>query len=517
MTAINLSSDDLLEALPFGAAINDRDMRLLRHNRAFEHWCERYGLSRPVLGESLRVLFPMLPQETFEVTERIFATGVGEDTERHLQNPAGRDIWVKVRRLPVMDNGRVAYVLTLIRDLTDRRRAEASLEISEKRYQFLFEESPAGSLILGADGRIQDVNRAFTDKLGYAREDLIGKAALDYVPDSQRAHLAQVITTRFQGQPAALADTLVLAKDGTVHSVAFAPQHALFKAPDGSASMLLVGIDVTEQRKAEELARQRRDDLLQAAKLASLGELVAGVAHEINNPNNFIRLNADNLADIWQDMLPLLDELDQREGGLTIANLPYAEVRAAIHELGSGIQQGSMRIQRIVEGLKDFARREAPDRRMPIDLNRVVEAALVICGSLVSKSTRDFSFEPLDGGALVEGSFQQLEQVVINLVSNACQALEGPGQAVRVAVTADKGGFVLRVEDGGHGIDSALRERVFDPFFTTRRNAGGTGLGLSIAHQIVQAHGGSIRLEARGEGGTRVLVRLPAGREAAHD
>ncbi len=261
-------------------------------------------------------------------------------------------------------------------------------------------------------------------------------------------------------------------------------------------------------------AKQLEQELLQADKMISLGVLVSGVAHEINNPNNFIMLNAPLLQEAWQGIAPVLDQVHAEQGDFHIGGLPYSEMREWFPRLLSGIEEGSQRIKEIVRGLKDFSRRNEADLNHDVSVGQVVEEAVVLTNNLIKQSTNNFSLNLDSDLPLIKGNHQKLEQVVINLVQNACQALPTADRALSVRAIPDprRGGVIIEVSDEGQGIPREALPRIMDPFFTTKRTSGGTGLGLSVSLNIVKEHGGSIDVSSTEGQGTTMSVFLPAPR-----
>ena len=373
----------------------------------------------------------------------------------------------------------------LQKEIAERRRAEAALAESEKKYRFLFEGSPACSVIIGPDGLLKDANKSFAQNLGYTSEEVIGKPVRDFIPAYDRERVSEGIAKRLAGEQIfSDLDTPVTAKDGSVHFLNFAIGQALLYDRETYIGMLITGVDVTERRRAEKLARQQQQNLIQADKMATLGVLVSGVAHEINNPNNFIILNSDNLADIWKDLKPILQKYREQHGDFMLAGLHFDEIREEVQPLISGISEGAKRIRNIVQNLKDFARQEPGDMNQLVQINAVVDAATLILGNLIKKTTDRFSFVSGEGIPPFKGAFQKIEQVVINLVSNACQALSARNQAVTVttAFARERGRVLVTVKDEGTGISPENLKHIMNPFFTTKRDSGGTGLGLAISY-----------------------------------
>ncbi|WP_022664887.1 cache domain-containing protein [Desulfospira joergensenii] len=260
---------------------------------------------------------------------------------------------------------------------------------------------------------------------------------------------------------------------------------------------------------AQSLLREKQ--LLQADKMSSLGILVAGVAHEINNPATSLMLNAPNLKKAWKSFLPVLDNHFEQDPGARVCNMAYSDLRKRIDLMLAAIEDGSIRIKRIISELKDFSRPVSGDMDHDIDVSQLVEKSLDLTASIVKKATRNLSVECKENLPGVRGNFQKLQQVVINLIVNAAQALENPDQAIRAATFADReGGFlVIEIADTGPGVSPGDLKRMKDPFFTTRRDEGGTGLGLSISEKIISDHGGMLEFSSVPGQGLTARILLP--------
>jgi PAS domain S-box-containing protein len=322
----------------------------------------------------------------------------------------------------------------LKRESEEHRKDEDALRESERRYRFLFEQSPAGNIIIGIDGKIKDINEYFLNNLGYAKDEVIGKPAVEFIVPEERGRVAGTLKQRMAGVSVPERDNGVPAKDGSVHYIVFSSGQTQLYEGDTFRAILITGIDVTDRRKADALARRQQEQLVQADKMASLGILVSGVAHEINNPNNFIILNSDNLRDVWKDLQPRLDRQRDEHGDFQVVGLPYSEVREEMARLIDGIGDGAKRIRAIVQGLKDFARQEPGDLEQLVDVNEVLRAATLILSNLIRKSTDRFVYDLRPDIPKVKGNFQKIEQVMINLITNACQALTARAQTI-TAVT----------------------------------------------------------------------------------
>ena len=269
--------------------------------------------------------------------------------------------------------------------------------------------------------------------------------------------------------------------------------------------------DITKLKKAEFAAKIRRRQLKQADKMASLGILVSGIAHEINNPNNFILLNAQLFSKIWRDVTPVLDEYYKENGDFVIAGMLYSKSKDKISQSIEGILAGSERIKNITKSLTEYAKGDSGNLNEQVDINKVVEIAILITGNLIRKSTTNFKVYYGKNLPLIKGNAQQIEQVVINLITNACQSLSKDTDEIKVSTyfNEERRKVRIKIEDQGSGIEERDLKYILDPFFTTKRNMGGTGLGLSVSYNIIKSHNGSLILKSEPGSGTMARASFP--------
>ncbi len=265
-----------------------------------------------------------------------------------------------------------------------------------------------------------------------------------------------------------------------------------------------------ERIKAEEEAEKHRKQLIQDDKLKTLGVLSAGVAHEINNPNNFIMLNTPILKDIFTDILSFLRE-NHEETTQSFGTLSLNEANEAVPLLLEGISSGSERITKIVSSLKRYSQKGFSDTAMEVNANSVIVEAMPLIENLIKNSTDNFCLELASGLKSTYGDGSQIEQVVVNLIQNSCFALESRDKAITIRTynNHDEATITIEVEDEGKGIPDEFMEKIQDPFFTTRREQGGTGLGLSISTNIAREHNGELRFESKPRCGTTARLILP--------
>lgn len=273
--------------------------------------------------------------------------------------------------------------------------------------------------------------------------------------------------------------------------------------------------EIAERRHAEDELRLNQQQLVQADKMAALGVLVSGVAHEINNPNGLILLDIPILKRAHKDTARILEEYSHEYGDFSLGGVPYTEMREEIPRIHEEMLEGAKRIKRIVNDLKDFARRDDAADKGIVDVNAVVQTALRLVDPTIRKATNNFTFDYEQGLPKVWGNAQRIEQVVVNLLLNACQALPDGDRGIVLTTRYDPETerVVLKVRDEGIGIAPEHLSRLTDPFFTTKRDSGGTGLGLSVSAGIVKEHGGTLAFDSAPGAGTTVTLSLPVAKE----
>jgi polar amino acid transport system substrate-binding protein len=289
----------------------------------------------------------------------------------------------------------------------------------------------------------------------------------------------------------------------------------------GPLLLVLAGIFAWNRALQREVARRSRElqvqqlKLIQADKMASLGILVAGVAHEINNPTGLILHNLPVLKKTYQTAEAVLESQFRRDGDFMIGGLPYSVMREETPQLFAQLQESANRIKRIVEDLKDFSRKEDLPLSDDIDLNTVVQAAIRLVDNSIKQATRRFSVDYAKNLPRFRGNGRRIEQVVVNLILNACHALQAVDQGIALRTRFDKPkrALILEVRDEGQGIASDHLPHLTDPFFTTKREQGGTGLGLSISAGIVAEHQGQLVFSSEPGAGTTVTLSVPIAKE----
>jgi polar amino acid transport system substrate-binding protein len=244
--------------------------------------------------------------------------------------------------------------------------------------------------------------------------------------------------------------------------------------------------------------------------MASLGKLVAGVAHEINNPNTFIRGNLRIIKEAFNEIFPILDQYNENNPGFTIARLHYNVLKKNIPVLVDDMINGVNRIKKIVDGLRNFARKNEGLLDDNIDINSIVYNCLRLIENQIRRSA-EVKLNLAQSIPLFKGNFQKLEQVLVNMIINASQAVDNQQGTITIKTEYNEktNEMILSIKDNGTGIDESALKYIFDPFFTTKRDRGGTGLGLSISYGIIKEHNGRIEVESKKGKGTTFTIFIP--------
>jgi two-component system NtrC family sensor kinase len=488
------------------------------------------------------------PDETFtnvDAYDKACARGeIPQPMDAEIYHPERGSIIVEIQDGPVFDeSGRVVAIEGFIIDVTElrsfqrelenlvrtrtvelealnarlseeirvRRLAEDQLRASEERYRLLYNRSPMMMHSADRDGCLLNVNDQWLNVLGFARDEVIGKNITAFLSDASRAHFLESIRPAFlsSGQLNRVPYEMVKKNGDILHTLVSAASQT---DPLGRiTSSIAVLEDVTALKRIENEARLARERMFQAAKMISLGTVVSGVAHEINNPISFVMLNAPALKKIWSDLVPVLADYRDRHGAFEAGGLSDDELIADVPELLDLIHQGAQRIKTIVEDLKSYSRQTPTRLDEQIDINRVVENSIRFTHDLISKATDRFSVNLEQRVPTFTGNRQRIEQVLINLLVNACEALTDRSRAITVETAFDASTcqVICSVRDEGEGVSEENLMQLTDPFFTTKRDTGGTGLGLSVSAGIIDMHGGNIDIAPNPDKGITVTLGFP--------
>jgi PAS domain S-box-containing protein len=504
--------ENVLQSMNDCLAVVDLDGRVRTVNRAL---CDMLGYvpedlqGRPaarLFGENGGILDPL--------RKELLEAGHFRNVEKTCHAKDGREIAVLLSGA-LMRNpaGQPQSMVFVAKDIRERKRAEEELRLSEERFRQLFEQTHEPLLLFPEEtGGIADANPAAVELYGYSRDELVAGGPALFVPPEDLEEFSAAIRGIGPGHSISVEKATHVRRGGEKRFVSIKGKSILLRS--GRITYCTVR-DITERIRMEEEARHQQARLIHANRMASLGAVVSGVAHEVNNPNNQIMFNTPIILAAWQDATRILDRHHREPGGIQLAGLPYSEMRETISRMILGISESSLRIRNIVANLKGFARQEEDTRDSVVDVNEAVRSVVAILNHEIMKGTRRFRATFGAECPTVMGSAAQLEQVLMNLILNSIQSLPDPARAVEVMTGIDFGtGIVeIRVRDEGTGIPPDILGKITDPFFTTKHASGGLGLGLSISRAIVEKHGGELNFRSVVGQGTEAIIALPlAGR-----
>ena len=500
----------LFETMPNGFYRSTPDGRFVDANPAFVAMLG-YGS----LDELKKV---SIPRDVFvsaeERTEVLAGNAEFIDAlERYrLRRKDGKIIWVEDNARYIRDEaGNILFHEGICRDVTERREVEERLRQSEEKFSRLFRLSPDIILLISIEqGRIIDVNDAFTTVTGYTGMEVAGRTAFElglFARPEMRAEIREIL--RRQGRIENL-EFALRRKDGTVIDCVLSSQQLNI---DGEQCVMSVLRDVTEFKRMQDM-------MIQTEKMISVGGIAAGVAHEINNPLGIIMVTSQNLAQRTRPDFPKNIEV-ARGIGLDMNLLDQYMRARGLHGFIENIQQAALRAADIIRHMLDFSRRSESKRRV-CDLRVIIERSIFLAESDYDlKKNYDFRkirivWEDDENPHLVNCTETEIEQVFLNLLRNAAQAMAlarpeiaDPRIAIRLAGCG--GRVVVEMEDNGPGMPPEVQRRAFEPFFTTKPPGVGTGLGLSVSYFIItRSHDGRMSLESAPGRGAKFTIDLPA-------
>jgi PAS domain S-box-containing protein len=431
----------------------------------------------------------------------------------------------------------LGYELLVIRDTTAQVAAQRTIERDELRLRTILESTLDAVITMDDRGAVIGWNTHAEKIFGWTSKEAVGKRVSELIiPNELRGahekgheHLRRtghgpVLNKRIEVNGMRRDGTLVPVEllivpthvgdekyyTGFLHDISErrAAEAALRSARDQLEELRQ---EVERRKAAQEAAERSRLEMVQAEKMIALGTLVGGVAHEINNPNHFIMLNMPLLRDAWQDALPILDAHADQDTGFRLANVPYRRMRDEVTKLISEVHKGAERIKRIVDELRSYSRQQSHGSMGPVNVNDVVDSALLLLASPIRQATNHFVVTLGKSLPMTFGNGGRLEQVVINLIQNACQALTDRDRKVEVRTSYDATSncVLIDVIDEGKGIRPEDLPHVTDPFFTTKRDVGGTGLGLAVSARIVAEHNATLDFASAVGKGTTARLTLP--------
>jgi PAS domain S-box-containing protein len=476
-----------------------------------------------IVGKTDYEFFPEeIAKFHLEEEEKLIHSGqVKYDVEEKIHNPAGDIVYAVTTKVVLHDSfGQVTGLAGIGHDITSRKKSEEALREAELKYRGIFDKAIVGIFQSTPEGRFLAVNPAMAFTLGYLS------------PDEMIDSITDITTQFFVDHKRGVEFMLVMDRVGGVKNFecqAFQKDGGKIWLTMSIRAIRQDGMIVRYEGMCEDITERimLREQLLQAQKLESVGQLAAGIAHEINTPTQYIGDNVRFLKDAFQDLSKLLAHYGRMLSAAknnTLSPQAIQEVEAAVGETDSAYLldeipkavdqtlEGVNRVATLVSAMKEFSHPSTKEK-VPIDLNRAISSTITVARNewkYVADLETDFdlSIPPV---SCLPGEFNQ---VILNLIVNAAHAIAdviekgGPEKGkIRVQTRNCVDWVEIRIEDSGTGIPEKVRSRIFDPFFTTKEIGKGTGQGLAIARSVVvDKHGGSIRFETEEGKGTTFII-----------
>ena len=253
-----------------------------------------------------------------------------------------------------------------------------------------------------------------------------------------------------------------------------------------------------KQVEFEEREKLLQQKLIHANKMTSMGTMAAGIAHEINNPINFIMTNSQLLMEMFPDIKKILQKFQEDHGESTLSGLSLDQAGETIPQLLQANIEGARRVSNIIAGMKKYFSKSDSPLEEKVDINKVIKSSVSILNHQMKEASHFLLMELEEGIPSIFGDDQQLEQVMINILENSLQSLDNTSAKVTISSKYDKKKeeVNIRIKDEGKGMDKEVLNRITEPFFTTKRDSGGTGLGLYIVYSIIKEHQGTIEIKS---------------------
>lgn len=383
------------------------------------------------------------------------------------------------------------------------------LRAAEGNFKALAGNANDAILILSHQGQVLYANLHATEISGYSPVDLRRMHFLEFVHPDEIGALSHRFSERMAGRDAPRRyETRIISRHCKVIPVEITGARTTWQ---NEAADVVIIRDISERKAAAQVLQSQQQQLMRTDKLASLGALVAGVAHEVNNPNQVIGMNSRFLLDGLPRLFMLADSSEEIDEDIRLSGMSYQEFKEAAGSAISEIAASTTRIDHIVSELKRFVRGGVKGKSESTDLNAVVRTVVDLSRHMIAVATDRFDLVLQSDIPEIPADRIGMEQVIMNLLHNACQSLPDRQRQVRISTRYDTAAEAVCIEvaDQGEGIAPDSLGRVTDPFYTTRGDKGGTGLGLSVSQRILRDHGGTIHFRSVLGQGTTVTVTIP--------
>jgi len=476
-----LDLEAIVSSIPLAAALFDTEMRYLAHN---DRWLPAHGeaADRRLVGLSHYDVFPNMPPSWKDVHVRCLSGATERSELDVLKGSDGTEQHLRWVVTPLLVGTDIRGLAIYAENVTEHEGTRRRLAERECLIRDFFEKSPIGLNLCTMDGLWLESNPAFLDIIGYGRSEADGGITYWQLTPSkyEEAEKEQLEILRTQHRYGPYEKEFTR-KDGSLVPVRL---NGFLIERDGEKFIWSLIEDMTAQRELEVRVEEERLKAIQASKLATLGEMAAGIAHEIRNPLGII----DGFA------FALNAAIERGDA-------------SASHEAIHGIRSAAARASAIVDGLRKFAR-ISDSTVEEVHVKDAILEGLTLCGSRIATEGVELRLD-IDTASRVRVQSIEFGQVLVNLVTNAFDAVRSsPAKWVAVSVRESDDLVEVLVDDSGPGVPKGTEHEVFKAFYTTKRIGEGTGLGLSISKSIAERHGGSLSYDSMASH-SRFVLRLP--------
>lgn len=466
----------VVESSPNGMLMVDESGTILLVNRQIE---QLFGYGRAeLIGQPVEMLVPQRvrshhagDRDEFFAHSELRAMGKGRDLYGVRKD--GQEVRLEIGLSPVRTRGGMRVLASVV-DISERKRAEQTLQKERDFIDAVLETAGALVVVLDREGRILRFNRACEQTTGYSSEEVLGRYVWDLFVLPDEVDEVKAVFKRLRGgEPRNDYENYWKGKDGFLRRISWS--NTVLTDSNGMVDYIVAaGLDITDFKQIQEQLRKTE-------RIAELGTLASGMAHEIGTPMNVILGRAEYLLQRTSD-----------EG-----------MKKGLSTIVTQIE----RITKVMNQLLAFARRRTPERRA-VDLGVIVDDTLEMFQDRMTHSRITVEKAIEADVPSVHADRDQLIQVLINLVMNSVHAMPEGGR-LRLSLARENNHVRLGVSDTGHGMPEETRSKIFDPFFTTKDFGKGTGLGLTVVKGIIEEHGGTIAVESAVDRGTTFWIRLP--------